>query len=88
MTYKIAIKKKTNKNLKKLPNSIKEKFLVLAENLEESGPVQSGWPNYSKLGKNEYHCHLSRSWIACWRHEKNTIIIEVYYVGSREKAPY
>ncbi len=25
---------------------------------------------------------------ACWTHRKGEIIIEVYYVGSREKAPY
>ena len=35
---------------------------------------------------NEYHCHLSYHWVACWRHEKETIEIEVYYAGSRENA--
>ncbi len=88
MKYKIVIKKKVEKNLRKLPGPIREKFLALAEDLIMTGPTQTGWPNYSKLVDNEYHCHLSYSWVACWRHEKNTIIIEVYYVGSREKAPY
>ena len=76
------------KNLKKLPELVQEKFEYLVDSLEMNGPVQSSWPNYSKLGKDEYHCHLSRSWVACWKHQKNTLIIEVYYVGSREKAPY
>ena len=40
-----------------------------------------------QLSKNEYHCHLNYRYVACWRHEKNTITIEVYYVGSREQAP-
>ncbi len=31
---------------------------------------------------------LAHKWVACWKHEKNTIIIEVYYAGSRENAPY
>jgi hypothetical protein len=26
--------------------------------------------------------------VACWSCRKNRIVIEVYYVGSREKAPY
>ncbi len=88
MKYTIKIKKKVLKGLRKLPLVVKERFDYLSEDLKEKGPVQTTWPNYSKLGKNEYHCHLFRSWVACWKHEKNTIIIEVYYVGSREKAPY
>jgi hypothetical protein len=51
-----------------------------------TGPYN--WQNYSKLNVNQYHCHLTYRYVACWRHEKNTIIIEVYYVGSREAAPY
>ncbi len=88
MKYSIKIKKKVLKSLRKLPESIQEKFDYLSEDLREKGPVQSTWPNYSKLGRNSHHCHLSRSWVACWKYEKSIIEIEVYYVGSREKAPY
>jgi hypothetical protein len=31
---------------------------------------------------------LAQRWVACWRWEKGEIEIEVYYAGSREKAPY
>ena len=41
-----------------------------------------------ELGSVTYHCHLSRDWVACWRWEKRTIEIEVYYAGSRKDAPY
>ena len=88
MPYEVRILKKVEKNLKKLPSKENDKLDYLIEDLIEFGPLQPKWPNFSKLGKNEYHCHLSRKWIACWRHEKNPIIIEVYYVGSRENAPY
>ena len=40
------------------------------------------------IGKNKYHCHLSLSWVACWELKDNKIEVEVYYVGSRESAPY
>ena len=39
-------------------------------------------------GVNMYHCHLSRKWVACWKNESGTLTIEVYYVGSRQSAPY
>ncbi len=88
MEYKLTVKNKVVKNIKKLPESIKNRFVALSKDLSEKGPIQADWPNYSKLSKTEHHCHLSRSWVACWKHEQKTIIIEVYYVGSREKAPY
>ncbi len=86
--YTVMLKKKVEKNLEKMPVSIQDTFFQLVDDLERLGPVQSEWPNYSKLRQDEYHCHLSRKWVACWRNDKNTIIIEVYYAGSRENAPY
>ena len=86
--YSVVFTKKVRKSLTKVPQNIRDKFFMLAEQLEEQGPIAANWKNYSKLGRNEYHCHLGYSWVACWVHEKGTIIIEVYYVGSRENAPY
>lgn len=88
MIYEIKIKRKLENSIKKLPITIQKKFSRLILDLRDKGPEQPSWPNYSKLSKNEYHCHLGYSWVACWKHEKKSIIIEVYYVGSREKAPY
>jgi len=88
MNYEVVIKKRTGKGLRKLPVLVQKKMAVLAKDLQEKGPEQPTWQNYSKLSKTEYHCHMGTSWVACWRHQKDTIIIEVYYVGSREKAPY
>ena len=82
------VKQKVLKRLPKLPVRVQKKLAVLANDLRDGGPVQPAWPNYSKLGPSAYHCHLERSWVACWRHEKKSLIIEVHYVGSREKAPY
>lgn len=89
MEYKISIKKSILKNLKKMPLSIKQKFEILVKILRKSGPTgPCNWNNYSKLSKYKYHCHLSYHYVACWEYKKETLIIEVYYVGSREKAPY
>ena len=63
-------------------------FANLVEDLQRKGPERVEWSNYGKLSKTEYHCHLSYSWVACWRVERQFLEIEVYYAGSREKAPY
>ena len=56
--------------------------------LISTGPVQPSYRNFSKLGKGRYHCHLSYHWVACRECHNGEYIIEVYYVGSRESAPY
>jgi mRNA-degrading endonuclease RelE of RelBE toxin-antitoxin system len=89
MKYTVVLKKAVQKNLRKLPLNIRQKFEAVAVTLRDNGPTgPHGWLNYSKLGENEYHCHLTYHYVACWRHDKGTITIEVNYVGSRENAPY
>jgi len=88
MAYEVKYKRKVQKQINKLPDKIKQRLFALIADLEDMGPIRHNWPNYSKLGTNQHHCHLTRSWVVCWKHEKQTIVIEVYYVGSREGAPY
>ena len=63
--------------------------------LEISGPSARLWPNYGALPGKKYedkrHCHLEKvnpTYVACWRVFKKERLIEVYYAGSHEKAPY
>lgn len=88
MKYRVIWKKKIDKQLLKCPTEIKKAFFTLVEDIKEKGPIQKEWHNFSSLGGNKYHCHLNYKWIACWKNEKDEIIVEVYYVGSREGAPY
>ena len=74
--------------MNKLPFPIQQKLFILIDDLHEKGPIRNDWPNYSKIDNNKYHCHLSYKWVACWTCEQNKLEIEVYYAGSREKAPY
>jgi hypothetical protein len=58
--------------------------------------MQAKWSNYGKLGrtkKNEdkRHCHLIKgnpTYVSCWEVDKQRHLIEVYYVGTHEGAPY
>ncbi|MBR7127433.1 MAG: hypothetical protein IKD09_02475 [Lentisphaeria bacterium] len=86
--YNVTIKKKVLKNIKKLPSEVTTLFRALAIDLATEGPIQTSWHNYSKLGENKHHCHLNYHYVACWTYENETITVEVYYVGSRENAPY
>lgn len=79
---------KVKKTLRSAPKNVQVRFTALVRALAWSGPLQPGWPNYSPLSGNTYHCHLTYSWVACWRHDGDSVVIEVYYVGSRERAPY
>jgi mRNA-degrading endonuclease RelE of RelBE toxin-antitoxin system len=88
MAYQVTIKRKIERNIYGLQKDVKKLFYLLVEDLKADGPFQKTWPNYSLLGGNKYHCHLKYSWVACWTWSKGSIEIEVYYVGSREKAPY
>lgn len=80
--------KRVEKQAQKLRHLEKKKLVQLVEDLREFGPVQHRWKNYSKIEKFEHHCHLSYNWIACWRETEKELVLEVYYVGSRENAPY
>jgi mRNA-degrading endonuclease RelE of RelBE toxin-antitoxin system len=86
--YLITTTRKVYKSLRDLPEHVQERLAILLKQLALQGPIAHNWPNYSKLGKNRYHCHLKYSYVACWTCEENSIQIEVYYVGSRESAPY
>lgn len=88
MRYLVGLNKKSLKNLKKLPINAQYVLDDLLKAIEESGPVQPSFSHYSKLSENEYHCHLNYHWVACWRCENGKYKVEVYYVGSRESAPY
>lgn len=88
MKYKVLVKKKVLKNAAKMPLPVQRKLKMLVNDLALIGPVLPAWPNFSKLSRDEYHCHLAHKWVACWRAGEGEIEIEVYYAGSRENAPY
>lgn len=89
---------KLEKQITNLPDSIRPIAFSLLKDLESIGPYQPSWPNYSPLKKrkaipdNAFHCHLKRgkpTYVACWRIvDKKQRILEVYYVGTHENAPY
>lgn len=97
--WKVEPSNKVKKQIKELLGNIKTIVFSLFKDLEEKGPRQPNWPNYSKLEKykklvpdNSHHCHLKKgnpTYVACWCVvDKNKRLIEVFYVGTHENAPY
>jgi hypothetical protein len=71
---------------------------TLVREIEIDGPIRRNWSHFSGLRKgpgipdDSYHCHIKDgkpTFVACWTIEdKKVKIVEVYYVGTHEKAPY
>jgi len=94
MSWQVSLKRHVKKSLLELPTSVSDGLRILIKEMEELGPLRYAWKNFSKLRNMEssYHCHLKSgrpTYVACWEVTNKKIkIIEVYYVGTHEKAPY
>lgn len=88
--------KTVDRQATKLSKNILLILRLLFEDLISKGPSIPDWPNYGKLhgkkGSDKRHCHLQKgrpTYVCCWEViDKKRKIIEVYYVGTHEKAPY
>ncbi|MCG2750371.1 MAG: hypothetical protein L6301_00825 [Desulfobacteraceae bacterium] len=92
LKWQVAIPKRINKAIDRLPVRAKKALFLLLREIELKGPVRGNWPNYSKLKDQKHHCHLKKghpTYVAVWQIIDNEVrLIEVIYVGSHEKAPY
>lgn len=92
----VIANKRVKKQIRNLPEGIRATLLLLIRDLEANGPSTSGtWKNYSKLQGvkgDKRHCHLTKgkpTYVCCWEVvNKQLKIMEVYYAGTHEKAPY
>ncbi len=95
-TWTVLSTRTVNKQAQRLSEKVQLQFRLLFMELENQGPIATNWPNYGKLhdkkGIDRRHCHLQKgkpTYVCCWEvKDKKRKIIEVYYVGTHEKAPY
>jgi mRNA-degrading endonuclease RelE of RelBE toxin-antitoxin system len=97
MRWTVNFSNKASKQTKKLNKRVLLVLRLLVQDLEVKGSVAGHqWPNYGRLkgSKNRdlRHCHLIKgnpTYVCCWKViDKKQKIIEVYYVGTHEQAPY
>ena len=95
--WEVVFTHKAAKQTEQLNTAVLSALRLLVEDLINKGPsLANGWPNYGKLvgKKNEdkRHCHLVKgkpTYVCCWKVvDKKIKLIEVYYVGTHESAPY
>lgn len=89
--WSVVLVGQAKKGFKELPRATSDTFRLFLDDLELNGPHRYNWPNFSKLKDPLYHCHLEKrrpTYVACWRAYKKDKLIEVYYAGTHEKAPY
>lgn len=97
----VELSPKTKKQVKLLLKEqpqIYAQFALLAKEIEKCGPLRRNWPHFAALGRQKgiprdsYHCHIKGgkpTYVVCWYIEDKKIkIVEIYYVGTHEKAPY
>jgi hypothetical protein len=96
MHWSIRFTTRAAKQAKLLEDRVLMALQVLINDLKKTGPAPGKhWHNYGKLhGKKQSdrrHCHLIKgnsTYVCCWEVFKSERYIEVYYVGTHEKAPY
>jgi mRNA-degrading endonuclease RelE of RelBE toxin-antitoxin system len=85
------------KMVKKMPEKVISLLTALIGDIEENDPIQKEWADFGSLAKskripeNVYHCHLKKgrpTYVVCWQVNKERKIVEVFYVGTHENAPY
>ena len=63
--YIVKMPKNLEKVIREMPKNVRIVLAKLIDDIQDKGPVQKAYRNYSKLGKGTYHCHLAYKWIAC-----------------------
>lgn len=97
MNWTVEFTRRAQKQTEKLSISVQSALFLLVNDLTAHGPIPGRhWPNYGKLhgkkNKDYRHCHLMKgkpTYVCCWEVIDQKIkLIEVYYVGTHEDAPY
>ena len=81
-----------------MPQKVHFQLDLLAKEMEILGPIRRNWKNFGMLKKGAkvpeqaFHCHIKKgrpTYVVCWKVIcKTKRVIEIYYVGTHEKAPY
>jgi mRNA-degrading endonuclease RelE of RelBE toxin-antitoxin system len=85
---------KAAKQVAKLPEEVRLQIVALVAEIAKAGPYRANWKKYGPL-KNQpghHHCHVKSgrpTYVVCWEvRDKKIRLVEVYYAGTHEGAPY
>ncbi len=92
--WRVHLAKRAAKQFEKLPADAQFALRALAADIQANGPYRANWKHYSPLRNQagKYHCHLMGgrpTYVVCWELvDKKNKLVEVYYAGTHENAPY
>jgi mRNA-degrading endonuclease RelE of RelBE toxin-antitoxin system len=92
--WRVEYAGKAKKQIEKLQPAIRDIFYILKREMEQEGPEQTEWRNYSRIvnARDVHHCHLNNShprYVVVWKvvdHEK--MYIEIRFVGPHGSVDY
>jgi len=82
------------KQKKNLADNLRDALYALKHDLEQKGPSQTGWRNYSKImgATDVHHCHINRGrprYVVIWKVvDQEGQIIEIRFVGPHGSVNY
>lgn len=92
--WQVGLTNKAAKQFRNLAPDLQAVVSALVAELQVRGPIVPDWKNFRKLKHqgDRFHCHFKSgrpTYVACWEViDKRIRILEVYYVGTHENAPY
>ncbi|MFI3272967.1 MAG: cytotoxic translational repressor of toxin-antitoxin stability system [Pseudomonadota bacterium] len=92
--WEVKFSSKAAKQFRKLPADMQSRLYALRLDLEDKGPEQTSWRNYSLIvgAKNVHHCHLNSGrprYVVVWKVTDTEVhIIEIRYVGPHGSVNY
>ncbi len=86
--WTVTFSNRASKERKKMPPKIQVLVDLLALEIEKDGPLKKT----GNIPEGAFHCHLKRgkpTYVSCWwTVDKKNNHVEIFYVGTHEKAPY
>lgn len=92
--WRVEYASKAKKQIDKLPPGIRDIFYILKRELEQEGPEQAEWRNYSLIvnARDVYHCHLNNNhprYVVVWKVvDRKKKSLEIRFVGTHGSVNY
>jgi mRNA-degrading endonuclease RelE of RelBE toxin-antitoxin system len=92
--WQVDFTNKAEKQARKLPADILTALYLLKHDLEQKGPEQTGWRNYSLIvgAKDVHHCHVNNArprYVVVWKvNSREKRKIEIRFVGAHGSVDY
>jgi mRNA-degrading endonuclease RelE of RelBE toxin-antitoxin system len=92
--WRVDFANSADKQKQKLPDNLRDALYALKHDLEQKGPVQTSWRNYSQIVNtaNFHHCHINGGrprYVVVWRViDLKDKTIEIRFVGPHGSVNY